>query len=363
MDLVKMDVNRQPSELIDGYDSLIWTERFSTCGDFVITTGRVDEFMTKLPEGTVLTLRESTVPMIVETHEINRKKNAPQSVTIRGRSYQSILDRRAALKSLTDLSEWTVNAKIPSDAAYYAIVKVCVDGIVSAADIFPGSIVTFSTPADYLTSTGPTKSIPIPRGNLLAAVESLLQTATKADPTTSPATPAVVPHGIRAVRPGIGGTVIAIEIYTGVDRTATVRFEATRDMLDDGNYVFSKVGSANVGYILGNNASATLSKKSVEPTGLDRRVLLIDASSTIASDAAMLRALAEPALSEASETAIFDGTINQDLSTFTYGSDYGLGDIVQLVGDYGLVSNARVTEYIRSEDATGVKAYPTLTAV
>ncbi len=81
------------------------------------------------------------------------------------------------------------------------------------------------------------------------------------------------------------------------------------------------------------------------------------------TSATVLQMAAEQSLTEASETSMFDGSINADLSAYKYGVDYFLGDTVKLVGDYGLTKSAVVTEYIRSEDATGSKSYPTLVTV
>lgn len=366
MELMTLDDNHQPAKLIENYDSLIWTERFNTVGDFQIQTGNVSQFMELLPEGKVLTLRESNVPMIVETHQIDRKKNTPQNLIIKGRAYESILDRRVSIQSvaaLTGAVNWDVLVKTPSDAAYFIIVKICVDGLIDPADIFPAAKVQFPTPADYLASTGPTKTFTIDRGQLLTVVLGLLQTQAELDISTTPDTPAVVPHGIRAVRPNSSGTAVAIEIYSGVDKTADVYFDATRDLLDDGTYLFSKVGAANAAYGVAGGMAATMFEGAVEPEGLDRRVILVDASTSGIVDEDVLRNELSTALSAAHETAIFDGSINQDLSPYVFGVDYQLGDIVKVVGDYGLTTNARVTEYIRSEDATGVKAYPTLTTV
>lgn len=366
MELLTLNDNNQPAKLIENYDSLIWTERFNTVGDFQIKSGNVDQFMNLLPEGTRLTLRESNIVMTVETHQIDRKKNTPQSVTIKGRSYESILDRRVSIQSvsaLTGSAGWDVLVKTPSDLAYYVIVKICVDGVASAADIFPSSHVVFPTPDDYLASTGPTKTFTVERGNLLNTVLTLLQAQAAEDVSTTPDTPAVVPHGIRAVRPSAAGTAIAIEIYSGTDRSAQVYFDATRDLLDDGAYLFSKVASANAAYGVASGLAAEMYEGASEPTGLDRRVILVDASESGIASEEVLRNEMSISLSEASETAMFDGSINQDLSPYIYGVDYELGDIVKVVGDYGLSSTARVTEYIRSEDATGTKAYPTLTAI
>jgi len=363
MELMTLDANNQPSKLIENWDSLLWTERFNTVSDFQLETGKIDEFMTLLPEGIGVTLRDSNYAMIVETHNILRKKHQPQKLVIKGRAYSSILDRRVTIQSvgaLTGTANWIVNVKTPSDLAHYIIVKICVDGLINPADIFPAAKVQFTTPTDYLTSTGPTKPFVVERGNLLEVVRTLLQTEAAADPSTTPATPAVVQHGIRSIRPSSAGTAIAIQIYTGTDRRASVYFDATRDLLDDGSYLFSKVGSGNAAYGVASGLAASMYEGASEPTGLDRRVILVDASTAGIADPTILRNEMSKALAEAHETAIFDGSLNQDLNPYKYGVDYNLGDIVKVQGDYGLYTDARVTEFIRSEDASGFKTYPTL---
>lgn len=365
MDLMTLDPNtRQPAKLVENYDSLIWTERFNTVGDFQIETGAVDAFMTLLPEGTMLTLRETNHVMIVETHKIDRKKNTPQKLTITGRSFESVLDRRVAIQSvaaLTGGTDWNVVAPAPWDIAYY-VMNYVATGNIDALDVYP-SWVSLPQPSDYLTSGGPNKAWAVPRGKLLDVVLGFLQQELPADPSTTPTTPARAPHGIRTVRPAEGATSLAIQIYNGTDRSGTVYFDATRDLLDDGTYLFSKKDSANVGYYVASGQAGKMSEVTPEPTGLARRVTLVDASSTAISDVAILRGQVSQALTEAHETAMFDGSINQDLSPYKYGVDYNLGDIVKVVGDYGLSTNSRVTEYIRSEDSQGVKSYPTLTAI
>lgn len=366
MELMTLDDNNQPLRMVEGYDSLIWTERFSPTGDFQISTGKIEKFMTEVPDGTKLTLRETNVPMIAEYHYIERKKNQPEKLVIKGRSYDSILDRRVSIQSvqaLTGTDDWIVTAKTPSDVAYYIIVRICVYGDIDVLDIFPAADVVFPTPDDYDTSTGPVKEFTVDRGNLLSTVTKLLETEAEVDVSTDPDTPAVVPHGLRAIRPSSSGTAIGLEIYAGTDRSAEVYFDATRDLLDDGNYLFSTWGYKNVGYGVANGLAGTLYEGASEPSGLDRRVMLVDASeSDVATEEVLFNEM-NRALSQARKTAIFDGSLNQDLSPYVFGVDYGLGDIVQVSGDYGLYTKARVTEYIRTEDATGTKSYPTLSAL
>ncbi len=364
MELMKLNANNQATKLIENYDSLIWTERFTGIGDFQLVTGDVDQMKAALPEGTVLTLRESTVPMIVEDHLVERKKNTGAKLFIKGREFTSILDRRVSVQAVSAaLAEWKVTAKIPSDVAHYIITQICVTGVNDAADIFPSTVVQFPTPADYLNTSGPNREFVVPRGKLLNTVLDFLKSESEANASTTPPSPAVVPHGIRAVRPNRTGTAISIQIYTGTDKTATVRFDATRDQLDDGSYLFSKRGLANAAYVLGPTAAFKLNKGATNPTGLDRRVTLVDATTSGITSSDGVKNEGIDALNKANETAKFDGSLNTDLSLYTYNVDYALGDIVLLAGDYGLNTRSRVTEYIRSSDATGSKSYPTLVSI
>lgn len=361
MELMTLNASNQPDKLVENYDSLIWTERFNTVGDFQLIAGDSAGFMSLLPEGTRVTLRETNVVMVVETHKIERKKRQAETITIVGRAFESILDRRVSVASVTAAAaDWLLAAKIPSDVAWYIVDQICRAGSLDANDVFPAAMVTFPAPSDYLTGSGPTKDFTVPKGNLLSAVLGLLQTQTKEDLSTTPDTPAVVQKGIRSVRPSSAATAIALQMYAGTDRSTTVYFDATRDLLDDGTYLFSKSGSATTAYIIGPNNAAKLEKAAAAPTGLARRVILLDGSASDISSAVLLQQQGEQSLAEAPEIAIFDGSINQDLSPYKYGVDYFLGDKVKLVGDYGLSQLSIVTEYIRSEDATGTKSYPTL---
>lgn len=366
MELITLnDADYQGGKLVEGYDSLIWSERFNTIGDFQIITGNVSEFAQKLPIGKVVSLRDTDVPMIVEKHEIETPEKGPDILTIKGRSFEKVMDQRVSIQSLTALTgstSWLVNAKVPADVAYYIIVKICVDGLVDVLDKFPAAKIQFPTPTDYLTGSGPTRAFEVPRGNLLNTVLTFLQTESLADTTTTPKTPAVVPHGIRSKRPAAGSTAVAVEIYKGRDKT-NVRFDTTRDLIKSGKYSISKEGLANVGYGVLGATAAKMVKGTVEPSGFDRRVLLVDASTSGSTSADVLKSYMTVALAQAKETNSFDGSINNDISPYTYGTDYALGDIVKLVGDYAIPQFARVTEYIRSQDKNGYRSYPTLVTV
>jgi hypothetical protein len=67
------------------------------------------------------------------------------------------------------------------------------------------------------------------------------------------------------------------------------------------------------------------------------------------------------ALSENIETKLFDAQVDSKL--YSYGEDYNLGDLVQVVSNYGIESKARVNEIIYSESVSSVDLYPTFTII
>lgn len=111
-------------------------------------------------------------------------------------------------------------------------------------------------------------------------------------------------------------------------------------------------------------------------TGLTRREIFVDAGSIsqktgerdpdtdeeiLYPDEEYEKMLQQEGIDELTEhtaTDTFDGEISYN-STFQYGVDYIIGDIVSVVSPYSSNRKARITEFIRSSDATGDKDYPT----
>jgi len=359
MELLTLNENFQPANLIENYGSLLWTERYSTPGDFQLVTNDISRFIKALPLESMVTLRESTVPMMVEIHKIEKKPGMAPVLTITGRSFETVLERRASAK--VDPSPeafrvaWTEAADKESDAAYIALRKILGDVArppllaqipqMSTNDALP--MVDLILPDDF--STGTTNNYDIKPGNLYSVVLELLTTNH---------------HGIKSVRPALGNTKIGIEIYNGADLTDIVVFDAKFDQFDDATYLLSNTGSTNWAYVFSKSASQMVAKNTApEPSGLDRRVLYLDVSGEEGADseaARRTRGLIE--LYKYNATALFDGQISQQVAD-GYSRDYFLGDIIRLDGEYGLSENARVAEFIRSDDNTGSKAYPTFEVV
>lgn len=370
MEFITLDSNFQPWRPVDNYSSLIWTERYFNAGDFQLVTHDIANTMALLPRESCVTLRESTVPMLVETHKIEKPKDGAPKLTVTGRSYEACaLERRASVNSLpsgSGRSAWMMAADKESDAAYKAMrvvlgdqERLFMDGSVALGSVNPAVSpndampqLDLVLPADY--SAGVTNSYEIKAGELYNTILELLTTNQR---------------GIKAVRPNRGNTKVAIEIYNGADLTGTdpnnVKVvDARFDQVDDATYLLSAYGSMNVGYIYGANGSQQVLKTAApEPTGMDRRVLFVDVASDATSntpDIRTNRGLIE--LYKYNATALFDGEVASQIAN-DYNKRYFLGDILKLVGEYGLSQNVRVAEFIRTSDNTGDAAYPTFEAI
>lgn len=101
MDFVRLgarySTNYIPDKLIEGYNSLIWTERYDTFGEFELKSFDVDGLSKLLPEDTLVSHLETREVMQVETQSIEmvgEGEDAVPEITIRGRSASIILDHR-----------------------------------------------------------------------------------------------------------------------------------------------------------------------------------------------------------------------------------------------------------------------------
>jgi hypothetical protein len=380
MELITLDSSFQPKRLIENYSSLIWAERYSTYGDFELQTGDVSKMLSALPLESCVSLRDSTVPMVVEAHKIVVSKEGIPNLTVVGRSFESVTERRVAanvsMYGTGTRAPWLMSAAKPSDAAYKVMRLILGD---SAQYQGLDKVLEFNLPAGSLFDTIPEIELVMP-----ADFEPIsgVDFGTPPYPYVSPAAVqynielkdlyAVVTdlikanhHGIKAVRPvSAADTQVRIEIYNGADLTNDVQFDARFDQFDEARYLLSYMGSSNVAYVYGPNDSDQVNKTSgPEPTGLNRRVIPVDSSGDALAtnlDVRKSRGLVE--LYKNNATALFDGQISVQIAQ-GYNRDYFLGDILTLVGEYGLTETVRVSEFIRSADANGEKAYPAFEVV
>jgi hypothetical protein len=102
-------------------------------------------------------------------------------------------------------------------------------------------------------------------------------------------------------------------------------------------------------------------------TGFDLRALLVFADD-ITTDMVggsqqnlinILNSRAYDALTSNRFSKAVDGEIVPN-NQFQYGVHYNLGDIIEVQGNSGAVQTSRITEYIRAQDESGERGYPTV---
>jgi hypothetical protein len=98
MDFLLLDkTSFYPTILFEDYRSLIWTERFNTHGEFQLTSSNIQKTLDTFPLGSLVSLRDTTEVMMVETHSIEPNSDGTPEITITGRSLSSFLENRVLL--------------------------------------------------------------------------------------------------------------------------------------------------------------------------------------------------------------------------------------------------------------------------
>src|SRR5436190_4933863 len=103
MELAVLNSSFKRKRLIENWNSLVWTERYSSFGDFQLVSNHISDVLELLPLGgpldppTLVSIEGSTVPMVVESHKIEKPKNGINQIVTTGRSFETILDRRQAI--------------------------------------------------------------------------------------------------------------------------------------------------------------------------------------------------------------------------------------------------------------------------
>lgn len=354
MDLAVLNSDFRRERMIEGWSSLVWTERYSTNGDFEMHSHNISEVLSMLPLGdwdappVLVAIDDSDVPMVVENHKLEKPKNGPPKIITTGRAFETVMDRRVTIRAVTPgvaRLSWTINAQSAAIAAYEAAKSIIVDGDATALDIIP-EITLLNSVTDLNTA----QDFPVEPKELYAwMIETL----------------ALGKYGLRSELPVVGND-IAVIIYKGTDRREEVVFSVALDQFEEASYLLSKLGYKNV-MITTTANGMEFSHMGTDPSGLIRRVGFQDLASEITVPAgADLTNLTinkgKVALASLLPIALFSGGLAQSISA-GYNSTYFLGDIVTLQGEYGLSQDARVAEFVRTEDNTGFKAYPTFEAI
>lgn len=333
--------------IIDIYESFIWNERYNECGDFEIYT-QMDPYILEMVQiGDYLEIEESEYAMVVESMVIEHDYEQGNHITIKGRSLESILDRRII---------W--DYCIFENIGIGSLVKTLLTReIINPTDSDRKiSNFIFSEPVEEAIENIKLQSVQFYGENLYDVIVSLCQT---------------YKIGFKI---NIVDSNLVFSLYSGKNRTYDqdinpyVVFSPEYDNILNTNFLNSSQAQKNVCLVLGEGEGKDRTAVKVNTTdtvtGIDRKEMAISESITSSGQDSFepyekqLYEKGKEALLSNQFVESYDAQINPR-PIYIYGVDYGLGDIVQISNDFGLESVTRVSEYIRSYSTSGIDTYPT----
>jgi hypothetical protein len=359
-------------DIVDEFESFIWTERYYGDSDVRITVPATSEMIAKLPLGIFLGITESNEIMILESRDFD-----DGNMTLSGISLLPWMNNRFVRSSPNHEDQyWSISGGVPGWILWQIIYNFCVEGspYLNGTNpigiINPEQLVIPGLGLNSYDTSGENISVGIPFGPVYDAAKEIATTyEVGMQITLDSVTDDEYSLGFRS--------------YRGVDRTsgqienAIVQFSPQLDTFTGIKELQSIAALKTLVYAF---APSNPDELAVAPgisfitdselTGFDLRALQIFANDIttdmVGGDPAklvdILNSRARDALSNNGYIVTVDGEVVPD-NQFQYKRDYNLGDLVETRGYTPARKFARVTEFIRSQDNTGIKAYPTLTTL
>lgn len=338
--------NYRRETIIEEYESFIWTDRYSSYGDVELVAQPTPTMLSRFRPGTLLGFDQSKHVMEIESVAREEDEQGKRTLKIKGKSFEKQLEGRVAKKTWAN-TPWAITGT-PGDIAIQMVNDICILGTgISPLDVIP--YLTFND----RSGPSPSYTAAVKPGTIYERVKEVCDS---------------FDLGFQIIQPEPSQPTLVFEVYKGIDRTGLggVAFSAATETLSQTSYLMSKANYKNVAYVYTNTANVIVSATGATTiSGLDRNVLLVDATDITLTGLALTEAMKQrgrDALASRGEVQLFDGTVNP-VSDIRYGRDYSMGDMVVLVGDELERREVRVTEHIWAFDSTGFSSYPTFSAL
>lgn len=143
MDVYILDSLLRRTEVVDDFESAIWTERFSGVGDFEIDIKSTLKSRGQFQAGTMLAVNNSYAVMTVETVEDTTTADGKDILKVKGRSLEALLMDRVARYAMTDTvtePSWTL-VDTPGNVA-----RAMFDHVVRSTALDPDDAIPFLQP-------------------------------------------------------------------------------------------------------------------------------------------------------------------------------------------------------------------------
>lgn len=346
MEVLILNKNLETTSLVETFESLIWTDRYTEWGDFEIYTLVTNDLLYFLEADNYIWIKDSEHLMIIEDREIICDEEDGNSLIVIGRSLESLLERRIVWDQTTLTENFQLGIKKLLDESIISptIVERTISNFVFVPSVDP-------------IITALTIDTQIPRGENLYEAIRILCSERKI--------------GFKITLSDENE--FEFRLYAGVDRTYDqldvpyVVFSPKFENLINSNYKETRSNLRNVVLVDGEGEGESLKTVVVgTETSVLRREIYLDASdipqTTETEYLAQLNQKGSEVLTEYKDKKAFDGQIDW-LTMYKLGTDFFIGDIVQLANEYGIEGKARVTEVIISQDSQGTTLIPNFEAI
>lgn len=341
----------------DGFDSLIWVERYRDPGEFVMQTKDVATCLQLFPKGKLVSVTGRKEVAIVGAHEIVREKGKAPVLKVSGKSIDGVLDHKICIPGSYPIMDpstpgyeymWNLGS-CTAEQCVWSILRMLYDELeptyFSALDKIKSVVISMDSRnpgPSVLRWLRPGYAGPIIREILAEQDLGLLNMNF------------TLPDGSHQVD---------MIIHDGQDRSNLIVFSEVAD-----HFISSRSYSSITEYknncFLRTNGKALKVNVPSRPAsiGLNARWILENKDSGISTPAGAdntpaLQEYGRGVLLKTPSTDLFDGELSQDVP-FKCGIDYDIGDIVKFQGVYGYSSNMRVTEVTLTQDSEGERIYP-----
>ena len=362
MEFYILNTNFTKLAIVDTFKSVIWTRRYYESGDFELCVPATQEMLEVLRKDYYIVRADDTTQcMIIENIELKTDVENGNELIVSGRSLSSILNRRVIYAN-EENATMTVSGTV----------EECIRKLIDS-----NAIISDWQYPEYLNAR---KLGPLELGDEIG-----ITTAFKAQFTGDNLETAIQNicknNGIGCdITFDLANNKFIFILTQGKDRTYSqsenprVIFSNDFDNLLTSNYTTSNKNYKNFALVGGQGegknriwaAAWTVNGVSGGPDKLDRYEMYVDAKDINDNDGEIsasdyLGLLTERGLEKLSEhqiTEAIEGEVTPD-GNFKFGIDYFLGDIVEVVNEYGITFKSRIIEVIESEDDTGHYLIPT----
>lgn len=334
MDLYVLNADLAPIAVVDQYESLIWSTRYYTYGDFELYLPADRLAFTILLQGYYLKRSDSDRIMMIKNIGLDTDVENGDHLTVKGFSAEKILHQRIVW------SQTNLNGNAESELR-----RVINENVISPSN-------ASRKISNFILAEAVGYSEAIKKQTTGAYVDEVTTDIC----TTNKWGWKVTLNNKKQ---------FVFSLYSG--KTKGVTFSPNFDNLISSNYQSDKSNFANVALVAG-EGEGTARKTAVVGTasGLDRYEMFVDARDVSTNEGEIseseykevLNRRGLEKLNEALPVEAFDSEVDPNV-TYKYKEDYDIGDVVTVVNEYGIKAESRIIEIVECFDSTGYSVVPT----